>query len=142
MCATPSSGRYSIVTSAAGSSRARSTRSLPGTTTELSPSTLAASVVRSESSMSVAASSSPSSVGRRSTPERTWTDPVMKQPGPTGTGASVDRSHRSSGLLDPCCEVLNEVVHRSILRDQTCDLTRGVDHGGVVAASELLADLG
>ena len=30
MCATPSSGRYSIVTSAAGRRRARSTRSFPG----------------------------------------------------------------------------------------------------------------
>src|SRR6478735_4791178 len=73
---------------------------------------------------------------------RLWADRGTKRPGPTGTGAGSAGSHRSSGLLDPGCEVLNEVVHRSILRDQTGDLTRRVDHGGVVAAAELLADLG
>ena len=56
ICTVPSSGRYSIVTSLSGSSRASSTSGLPGMTTAPSPSTCASSVVRSESSMSVAAS--------------------------------------------------------------------------------------
>src|SRR4051794_39932920 len=72
---------------------------------------------------------------------RLLTDWWTKEPGPTGTGGSSDGSHRSSGLLDPGCEVLDEVVHRSILRDQTRDLTRCMDHGRMVATAELLADL-
>src|SRR3954467_8830695 len=72
---------------------------------------------------------------------RLWADRGTKWPGPTGTGPGSGGSHRSSGLLDPGCEVLNEVVHRSILRDQAGDLGRRVDHRGVVAAAELLADL-
>ena len=56
---------------ALGQRRARSRSSLPGTTTAPSPSTSASSVVRSESSMSVAASESRPPSARSRTPEST-----------------------------------------------------------------------
>ena len=75
-----SSSRNSIVTSLSGSSRDRSTSSRPGTTTAPSPSTWASSVVRIESSMSVAASSSFPPAARKSTPLRIWTAVRVETP--------------------------------------------------------------
>src|SRR4051794_15948176 len=48
---------------------------------------------------------------------------------------------RSARLLDPGCELLDEVVHSPVLTDHARDLGGRVDHGGVVAAAELLPDL-
>ena len=73
--ATPSSGLYAIVTSFAGSSRTMSPRSFAGMTTAPSPSTVAGTVDRSESSMSVASSSSSPLLARSRMPPRTWTAP-------------------------------------------------------------------
>src|SRR5581483_9522952 len=44
-------------------------------------------------------------------------------------------------LLHAGCELLDEVVHRPVLANQARDLRRRVDHGRMVAAAELLADL-
>ena len=52
-----------------------SPRSFAGTTSVPSPSTVAGTVVRSESSMSVASSSSRPSAARMPTPPSTWTVP-------------------------------------------------------------------
>ena len=213
--AAPSSDRYSSVTSGSGSRRTRSTRSFPGTTNEPSPSTRAANVVRSESSMSVAATwTSPSCAWTR-TPERTCTEPrdetardttdraatrasrsqvtvTFPEEAVTTSGSMISislskpfvavhrecgrwgrchkslhqsgkglwspvaddlhRSHTarrrdtsehadSSTVLEPCCEVLDEVVHRSVLTDHPGDLRRRVHHRRVVAVAELTADL-
>ena len=78
ICTVPSSGRYSIVTSLSGSRRASSTSGLPGMTTAPSPSTCASSVVRSDSSMSVAASVSTSPSARSRIPESTCTVPRVE----------------------------------------------------------------
>ena len=78
ICTVPSSGLYSSVTSVSGSRRASSTNGLPGMTTAPSPSTRASRVVRSDSSMSVAASvsTSPSTLSR--IPESTCTVPRVE----------------------------------------------------------------
>src|SRR5205085_9043714 len=48
----------------------------------------------------------------------------------------------SRGLLDPRGELLDEVVDAAVFLDQLRDLRGRVDHGRVVAAAELLPDLG
>src|SRR5436309_2103342 len=59
----------------------------------------------------------------------------------TGLSAGGEFIHTSAGLLDPCGQLLHKVVDRPVLADQPCDLGGRVDHGGVVAASELAPDL-
>src|SRR5215204_3104755 len=68
---------------------------------------------------------------------------------PRGTTGGFEQGHwgrakSSTGLanlLDPGSEFLHKVVHRAILANQARDLARRVDHGGVIAPAELLADL-
>src|SRR5215207_905585 len=50
--------------------------------------------------------------------------------------------HFLPGLFDARRELLNQVVDTPVLLDQLRDLRRRVDDGGVVAAPELLSDLG
>src|SRR6266576_3886620 len=45
------------------------------------------------------------------------------------------------GLLDPRGQLLHKVVDRPVLANHARDLRGRVDHRGVVAAAELLADL-
>src|SRR6266516_176364 len=73
-------------------------------------------------------------------------DPLLAESGDetalsTGLEAAGLVVHISSILLDPCGQLLHQVVHRAILADLARDLGRCMDHGGVVAAAELLADL-
>src|SRR5512146_1773741 len=59
-----------------------------------------------------------------------------------GPRPRAETSTDSPRLLDACGQLLHEVVHIPVLADHACDLGGRVDDGGVVAAAELLADLG
>src|SRR2546422_7444783 len=48
---------------------------------------------------------------------------------------------RSPGLFDARGQLLHKVVDRAVLADHARDLGGGVDHGRMVAAAELAADL-
>src|SRR5215472_2042296 len=60
----------------------------------------------------------------------------------TRPAGEVAFSTVSVGLLDPRGQLLHEVPHRSVLTDHAVDLRVGVDDRRVIAAAELLADLG
>src|SRR5712691_10093495 len=74
-------------------------------------------------------------------PNRLWTSFGDISRLRTGSWSAPARSTESAHLFDACGQLLHQVVHRAVLADQTRDLGRGVDDGGVVAAAEFLADL-
>ena len=113
ICTVPSSGRYSIVTSLSGSRRASSTSGLPGITTAPSPSTCASSVVRSDSSMSVAASVSTSPSARRRIPESTWTVPRVETARATMPSLATSSS-RATLIFIPVPVAIPAIVSSSV----------------------------
>ncbi len=90
----PSPATCSSVTSPGGRSFAMSTKSRPGTTTLPSDPTVASIPRRTDSSMSVAASSKRPSVARRRIPVRTWTLCLVETPRPTTESFSESSSLR------------------------------------------------
>ena len=97
--ATPSSARCAMVASLAGSRRTTSPRSFAGITTAPSPSTVAGTVVRSESSMSVASSSSRPSRARSRMPPSTWTAPRAEAARETSARRLASTSRSTTTLI-------------------------------------------
>ena len=63
------------------------------------------------------------------------------QAGYTGQTEWHVESTVSAHLFDACGQLLHKVVHSSVGSNHVRDLRIGVQHGGVIAITEVLADL-